>query len=308
MGTLAKEPLALLLSISALYGTARYLTHGRSRHALMAGLSLGGLAMTRLEYGWVITLALGAGLAWWLVARVRRRTAPEGTGIPRRCVLICAVGLLACVPWLVYTYALTHQVFYWGNSGGISLYWMSSPSPSQLGQWHAVHTVRTDPVLAGYRPFFHYLDTLTPLQRDLELQHVAVVQAVAHPAKYALNILANLGRMFAAFPFSFRLPAADVAGAIVVNGALLGGLIAAAASLKRRRPSLPREAAPFLLFAAVAFAVHVFPTAEPRMLLPLIPVPIWLIAQTFDRRTSKTLINPARLQSYRSSDLTSRAA
>jgi hypothetical protein len=280
----AKEPLALLVSIIALDGTARYLSFGRRRHAVLAGLSLGALAMTRLEYGWVITGGLAVGLAWWLAAGVRQGPA-ERTQTARRWTAICAVGMLACAPWLAYTYAITGHPFYWGNSGGISLYWMSSPSPSQLGEWHASHTVYADPALAGYRPFFHHLSTLGPLRADLKLQHVAVVQALGHPAKYALNLLANVGRMFFGFPFSFTLGAGVITGLIVFNAALLAGVVAAGRSLLRARSSLPGETAPFLLLGGLGLVVHLIPTAEPRMVVPLLPVPLWLIGQAFYRRT-----------------------
>jgi hypothetical protein len=251
---------------------------------VIAGLSLGALVMTRLEYGWVITAALAAALAWWLIALARSRAAPVVTRVPRRWALVCALGLLACVPWLTYTHAITGHLFYWGNSGGLSLYWMSAPGPSPLGEWHAPHTVLSAPALASYRPFFNYLATLAPLQRDLEFQHVAIVNALAHPASYALNMVANVGRMFIGLPFPFTLPAAVIAGLIIINGALLIGVVAAGRSLIRRRARLPREAVPFLLFAAIGLAVHLLPTAEPRMVVPLIPVPIWFVGVAFSRR------------------------
>ncbi|TML97048.1 MAG: hypothetical protein E6G05_14355 [Actinobacteria bacterium] len=285
LGTVAKDPLALLCAIAAFDGTARYLMHGRRRHAVVAGLALGALVMTRLEYGWVVSGCLIAGLVWWCGARFRHGAAAERTAMTRRWTAICAVGMLACVPWLAYTYVITHHFFYWGNSGGISLYWMSSPSPSQLGQWHAPHTVNTDPALAGYRPFFHYVSSLGPLQGDLKLQHVALAQAVAHPAKYLLNLLANVGRMFLGFPFSFKLSVAVVTGLALFNGALLAALMAAAVSLRRARRPLPPEALPYLLFFGLGLAVHLLPTAEPRMVVPLIPIPLWLIGQAFYRRS-----------------------
>jgi hypothetical protein len=285
LGTVAKEPLALVCSIAALDGTARYLKYGRLRHALLAGVALAALAMTRLEYGWVITGCLLAGLVWWGVGRLRHRAAPERTVPARRWTVICAIAMLGCVPWLVYTYSITHHVFYWGNSGGISLYWMSSPSPSQLGEWHATHTVNSDPALAAYRPFFHHVSSLGPLKADLELQHVALVQALGHPAKYLLNLVANVGRMFVGFPFSFALSIALVVGVTVFNGTLLAGLLAAGASLRRARRALPRETVPFLLLGCLGLVVHLLPTAEPRMVVPLIPIPLWVIGQAFYRRS-----------------------
>jgi hypothetical protein len=284
LGTVAKEPLALLCAIAALDGTTRYLMHGRSRHAVLAGLSMGVLVMTRLEYGWVISACLLSGLVWWGIARLRHGAAAGRTTAARRWTVVCAVGMLACVPWLTYTYELTHHLFYWGNSGGISLYWMSSPSAGQLGEWHATHTVNTDPALAAYRPFFHYVSSLGPLRADLELQHVALVQALGHPAKYLLNLLANVGRMFLGFPFSFKLSIALVAGLTLFNGALLAAVTAAGRLLRRARRPLPPEAVPFLLFFGLGLVVHLLPTAEPRMVLPLLPIPLWLIGLAFYRR------------------------
>jgi hypothetical protein len=194
------------------------------------------------------------------------------------------MGLLVCLPWLTYTYALTDHLFYWGNSGGSSLYWMSSPSAAQLGEWHAAHNVFKDPALSLYRPFFRHLASLGPVGSDAQLRHAALVEAVAHPAKYALNLLANVGRMFAAFPFSFTLPLAMIMGAVLVNGTILIGLVLAGLSLARAKRSLPPETVPYLLFAALGLAVHLLPSAEPRMILPLIPVPIWLIGVAWQRR------------------------
>jgi hypothetical protein len=284
LGQVAKEPLALLLSVLALDATTRYLRQGRRRHGALAGLALGALAMTRVEYGWIITAALVGAAALWMIARIRGGAGARAALVGRRCAVICAVGLLACLPWLGYTFSLTHHVFYWGNSGGLSLYWMSSPSPAHTGEWYAPHTVMSDPALAAYRPFFRHLATLRPVARDLELQHVAIVQALGHPAKYALNLLANAGRMFLGFPYGFTLPAAVIAGLVAINGSLAAGVVAAGRRLWRLRGSLPPETAPFVVFGALALALHLFPSAEPRMVVPIMPVPIWLIGYAFARR------------------------
>lgn len=284
LGSVAKEPLALVLSVIALDATARYLRHGRRVHAGIAGLALGALAMTRVEYGWVVTIALAAGVGAWMVARIMRGATAEATVVGRRSSVVCAIGLIACLPWLIYTYSLTHHLFYWGNSGGLSLYWMSLPSPHHLGEWYAPHTVMTKPALAAYRPFFRYLATLRPLARDLKLQHVAIANALAHPAKYGLNLLANVGRMFLGFPFGFTLPAIAIVVLIVINGSIAAALIAAGRRLRRLRGAFPREMVPFLVFGTVALAIHLPPTAEPRMVVPIMPIPLWLIGYAFARR------------------------
>lgn len=282
LGSLHKEPLALLLVIVAMDAGVRYARGGRRRHLAIAGLALGGLVMTRLEYGWVITALLVAAIPWWLRERHMRRS-DKRARTAGRWARVALAGCAACVPWLVYTYHLTGHLFYWGNSGGLSLYWMAKSGPGQLGQWHAVHTVFQDPRLALYRPFFDYLGTLHPLQADLALRHAALTAVLAHPAAYLLNVLANVGRMLVGMPFTFQLPVILIVGLIVFNASLLGAFFAAARKVMRAGRSLPAEAAPFLLFAALGFVLHLIPSAEPRMLVPIIPVLVWMIAHTWAR-------------------------
>ncbi len=283
-GALAKEPLALAMSVVALDGTARYLQIGRPRNALAAGVGFGALAMTRLEYGVVITLLLGVGLLWSLLLRVRGGGEPEQRRLADRWVVICAVGMVACLPWLTYTYSLTGRLFYWGNAGGLSLYWMTVSGPGQFGQWHSAKTVFRSPALAGYRPLFHHLAAMTPVQADVELQHLALVQALGNPLNYLIRVIENVGRMLIGFPFGFTVPLAAVAALVLINGTLISGSVAALRAVRRGGMAMPRELVPFLLFALVGFAIHLFPTAEPRMILPIVPVPIWVIAHALGAR------------------------
>lgn len=261
-----KEPLALVMVIAAMDGTARYLRGGARRHLLLGGLALAGLAMTRLEYGWVIAALLLVALLYWGASR--RRTA-------RRATLVCALAMIACLPWLAYTYDLTGQLFYWGNAGGLSLYWMSSPDPRQLGEWHAVHSVFSDPRLARYRPLFAHLQTLSPLHRDLQARHLAFAQALARPAKYALNLAANVSRMVFGAPFSFRLPPLVLGLLGLCNLLVLGAVARGVALAVRRRRRVEPVTIAFGLFALAGVGIHLFPSADPRMLMPLVPVLVW---------------------------------
>jgi hypothetical protein len=90
--------------------------------------------------------------------------------------------------------------------------------------------------------------------------------------------------MLVGLPFSFKLPAPALGGLVAFNALLFGGFVAGARRLLRAGRSLPRETVPFVLFAALAFAIHLLPSSEPRMLLPVIPVLVWLSVQTLQRR------------------------
>jgi hypothetical protein len=69
-----------------------------------------------------------------------------------------------------------------------------------------------------------------------------------------------------------------LAAYVLVNSLLLAGLAWSAVRQGRGRPA-PPEAAPIAVFAAVAIVVHLPPSASPRMLLPVIPALMWLVAQ-----------------------------
>lgn len=258
VGSLHKEPLALVLLVAAMIGATRHLADGGRGWLALAGLSLAALTMTRLEYGWVLLVLLAAAGLWW---------ARERTPLRRRAVAVCALAVAGCLPWLLYTWSLTGRVLYWGNAGGLSLYWMA-PHPGQTGTWHAVHTVFADPSLAPFRPFFRRLGTLPPIERDVALQHAAIAATLHEPLAYARNLLANVGRM----GFTTPLFAA-------FNAALLTALAVAIGAARRRRATLPPQAAPFAAFLLAAFAVHLLPSAEPRLAMLLVPLLLWFAVQ-----------------------------
>ncbi|HEV2753303.1 MAG TPA: hypothetical protein VGV36_05645, partial [Solirubrobacteraceae bacterium] len=117
-----------------------------------------------------------------------------------------------------------------------------------------------------------------PVARDLALREAAVANIRDDPPAYARNLAANASRLFFLWPMEPPRRALVVAGAVVFNGALLAGAVWAGRRLWRRRGVLPPETLSFALFAALGLGVHLPPSAQPRMLLPLVPVLGWLIA------------------------------
>lgn len=77
---------------------------------------------------------------------------------------------------------------------------------------------------------------------------------------------------------------------LIVNGLLLAAAAWAALRLWRRRDTVPPEAAPFALFALLGIAVHLPPSASPRMLLPLVPLLVWLIAEASAPARTRNLV------------------
>jgi 4-amino-4-deoxy-L-arabinose transferase-like glycosyltransferase len=100
------------------YAVTLYYTKRANKYAVIAGLLLGYLVLTKVIFGYVITL----GLIVCLVMLLMKRTAFRKVSVK-----ILIVAFAVTVPYLVYTCYITGKIFYWGNSGGMSLYCMSTP-------------------------------------------------------------------------------------------------------------------------------------------------------------------------------------
>jgi len=276
--SLHKEPLAVLLVALAMLGLARLLAGGRRRDALLGGGALGALVMVRLEYGWLLIGLLGACGLWWLLARDRASA--------RRCAAVLGVGIALCVPWLAYTTSVTGRLLYWGNSGGISLFWMSPASgPGLTGEFRGLwREVAREPGVAFQRPLFERLERLAPLDRDLARQRIAVAAIRDEPGRYARNLAVNAFRLFFAAPTWPRPPTGALVLYAIFNGLLLALVAAGGAVLVRERRTLPAEAAPFAVFAVTGLALHLPTSADPRMAIPLVPPLLWLVTVAAHRQ------------------------
>jgi hypothetical protein len=283
--TVHKEPLALLLVALALLAVVR-------RRWALAGLALGALAMVRLEYGWVLVALLACAAAAVVVGwRWPGRAGAWG----RAGAIVAGVGLLACLPWLAYTRDVSGRALYWGSASGESLFWMSPTGvPGQTGEFHGLRPALGLPELAPVHPLLARVESLGPGARDRELQRVAMTNVRARPGVYVRNLAANAARLWFAVPSRPGPPAGTVVLFAGFGTALLVAVGWAAAVLWRvraraagARPRLPSETGPVVLFAALGLAVHLPPSADPRMTLPLVPVLLWLVVTAAEVRRAR---------------------
>jgi hypothetical protein len=271
-----KEPLSILLVVAGMLALTRALAGGGWRYTVAAGLALAGLAMVRLEYGWVAIGLLVLAAATWAV----RRHSP----VARRLAAVGAVAVAGCLPWLAYTQHLTGEPLYWGTSSGLSLFWLSPTLPGETGQWHAPGTVARDPALAPLRPLFDRLEGLHPVESDRVLRERARENIRARPDLYVRNLAANVPRLLFSEPMRPGITPLGVAVYAAFNALLLAATGWAAAILWRRRRVVAPETAPIAAFAVLAVAVHLLASASPRMLLPIVPALVWLAAQAHAAR------------------------
>jgi 4-amino-4-deoxy-L-arabinose transferase-like glycosyltransferase len=275
LGPLHVEPLATLLFTAGVLFSVRAAggVHGAER---WAGVMFGLLALSRLEYGVALLLAACVALVWLLA----RRRSPGA----RRLAAASCIGLLCCVPWLAYTYSLTGNPLYWGNSGGLSLYWMSAPTEGNLGDWHPPYISARDSFLRSNAPAVRAnqatlagVAKLAPLEQDARLQERAFANIRERPDVYLSNLVNNGSRLLFNFPYShsaqsdrpliYALPNAVLLGALVVAG------VVQLRDRRRPRPGVLVVGALVLL----GFAIHLPVAGYGRFTVPLVPAAAYLV-------------------------------
>lgn len=182
----------LLITFSCYFFLSNYQQKMLSwRMIFIAAISIAYLAMTKVIFGIVIEVMILVSLLTLLNTNIRE-TAKKSS-------LIFGFAFIFCLPWLIYTYSITHKTFYWGNSGSMSLYTMSSPYQDELGDWISA------PVMSeskNHKNFMDSISTLGSLQKD-EAYKVAAIQNIKHyPGKYLFNWVNNIGRLLFSFPQS----------------------------------------------------------------------------------------------------------
>ena len=265
---LLTEPFVYLLicgfmfHFCALYNNAER----RGVNLAAASLYLAYLAMTKVFFGYVIVTVL----LLWLGCLLWRRTPSL-----RRASVVFLLAFVWCLPYLTYTYSLTGRMFYWGSSGGLNLYWMSTAYPNELGSWFGDSDVTTRRELAPHREFFETLQGLSAVERDDALKRKAIYNISQNPGKYATNWAANVGRLLFSYPYSFTPQTLRTYFFLLPNMFLvvLFVLSGIPAGLGPRR--IPFEIWALLLFALIAIGGYTLLSADCRYFGPLVPV-LWL--------------------------------
>jgi hypothetical protein len=255
-------------------------------HQVLAGLFLGYLALTKVFYGYVI--AAGLVLAVLMFILLKR------SDVAKRAIVTCGIGFLVCLPYLAYTYSLTGKLFYWGTSGGVSLYYMSSPFDDELGSWgpvfpnrarwaHYAEELRGDPTAVDsdgsqklaehHLAFFDKVAQLpTGPAQDDAFKSAALANIRAHPFKYLKNWIANVGRLLFDYPYSSRLQTPRTYFFALPNMFIFVFGVVSIYPLWRYRRVIPTEIYLLLAFSIIAIGGTSLISAQSRQFNVLTPI------------------------------------
>lgn len=273
---LLSENLTYFLISGFMFHFCKFLLESKKSwlHLLLASLFLAYLALTKVFFGYVIL----AGSVTFLILALWKKSAKL-----KRSAYIYLLAFVFCLPYLFYTYSASGKVLYWGSSGGMSLYWMSVPYENELGDWFSAKDVQQMPELTQNREFFNSLAGLSEVQKDSAFRQQAIANITHHPAKFAQNWLANIGRLLFSNPFSFTQQKLSTFFYIIPNMFLVVLLVFSIYPAIVRRKSIPFEIFALLFFAIVSFGGTSLLAAYDRQFRPLVPILLLWLAFLYTR-------------------------
>jgi hypothetical protein len=274
---LYSEPLTYCLVSAMLYSTTLCFYKKKVRYLIASGAILGFLTLTKIIFGYVLILCLCTCLALILFKRYKSNYITSAK--------ILAIAFACTLPYLAYTYNITGKVLYWGNSGGLSLYWMSSPFDYEYGDWkHPGLTNRqypqfkfkakeaTSQLKENHLNDIKFILRHNTLERDELYKQAAINYIKQHPFKFLQNYYYNFSRMLFNFPYSYAFQDAAIIRNIITGSLVLWSTLACLilTVYNWRRTVYPVKL--ILLVTGVYLLLSGALSAYPRQLDVVIPV------------------------------------
>jgi hypothetical protein len=179
-----------------------------NKYVWFAGISFGFLVLTKIIFGYILLFMLAGILILLLFDRLNINY--------RKGAAILILSFITVTPYLIYTYNLTGRVLYWGTSAGTNLYWMSSPYKNEYGDYFwlenpnltlpadAMSPAALDSLRAHHQHDFDAIKNMNELEKDKYYREVTISNIKAHPGKYMINLVSNMGRMIYNSPYSYK--------------------------------------------------------------------------------------------------------
>ena len=210
---------------SFIYVIALCYTRRSNNYVIIAGLVLGYLTLTKIIFGYVLIICLAVCLITLLFKKQRTSYLMS--------LKILLIAFVVTIPYLDYTYHKTNKVLYWGNSGGMSLYWMSTPYENEYGDWklpelnnNQYPSLFKSPEGAAMLKKSHskeisFILKHDEVEQDALFKQAAIKNIVKHPFKFMVNYYYNCSRMLFNFPYTYSYQDGAIVGNIIRGSLIL---------------------------------------------------------------------------------------
>ncbi|WP_295394498.1 hypothetical protein [uncultured Thiodictyon sp.] len=276
--SISTEPLASFLTALVVYLVAKSFKSGSAiGFQFLLGVVIGYLALTKIIFGYVIVILL---FISFLLFFFKIEPAKN-----KKLLFILSLAFAVNVPYLFYTYSLTGKALYFGNSGGLSLYWMSTPFEGEFGDWNnesftancgsaASALCNAASFAKNHQADIDYVSQFRGVERDDALKRIAINNILTHPVKYLRNCLSNVGRLFFGVPNSYIYQREETLVRFPPNSIILTMMIFSIIATIYNFKNIPLE----IGFVVTLILVYLFLTtlvsAYPRQLYIVVP---WLL-------------------------------
>lgn len=204
MAFIYSESLTTFLITLLVYLTLVAFNSNSKKLVLLSGIVLGYIILTKIIFAYVVTFLLLGCLVFIMIVRNNQNI--------KNSLITLTVALLITTPYLFYTYNLTGRIFYWGNSGGMSLYWMSTPYENEYGDWNRedfekqgkYDTIISELLKNNHQKNIREITKYEGVEKDDAYKRIAIKNIKEHPVKFIKNIIANFSRLMFGFPLTYN--------------------------------------------------------------------------------------------------------
>ncbi len=296
LGSMLTESFSLFIVTLFLYLFTQVKAERPLKFVIASGIVLGYLALTKIIFGYVILVMLALSLLQFSF-KSKLQSKPI---ITRNFIGIFAIALLMNIPYLVYTYSLTGKLLYWGNSGGSSLYWMSTPYENEYGDWnnstftancHNPNIPCNAYLLAkNHQKDMDYILSLPKIEQDDAYKDIAMQNIRTHPQKYLQNITSNVSRLFFGIPISYYPQQFSTVLRFPPNILLLSVMVLSLGLWLLYFNSIPIEVRYLIFLSLIYLGGTSLLSAYPRMLYVIVPIILFWCGCILD----KCVISPLK--------------
>jgi len=278
--TVLTEPFTTLLLISFAYFITKYVHNRKKLAGLYSGVIFGFLVLTKVIFSYVLILLLFILMVFYLF-RLNRK-------LMGQLIYVWIIAFSITLPYQLYTYHLTGKIYYFANSGGSSLYFMTSPYLGEFGEWNnttftancgfsAEVPCNAEKFKKNHSSFFEYLKKLDPISADEEFKKRSLQNIIAHPVKYLKNYINNFSRMLFNIPNSYFYQREQTILRILPNSFVFVFMVLGIIYSLIKYQRLPNSVLIIIIFVLSYLSIQLLVSSYPRHFNVIVPlILIWL--------------------------------
>ena len=278
--TVLTEPFSTLLLLSFAYFITKYV-HNRIKLAgLYSGIIFGFLVLTKVIFSYVLILLFFILMVFYIFKLNRK--------LMGQLIYVWIIAFSITLPYQLYTYHLTGKIYYFANSGGSSLYFMTSPYLGEFGEWNnttftancgfsAEVPCNAEKFKQNHSSFFEYLRKLDPISADEEFKKRSLQNIIAHPLKFLKNYVNNFSRMLFNIPQSYFYQREQTIFRIIPNSFVFVFMVLGIIYSLMNYQRLPNSVLIIIIFVLSYLSIQLLVSSYPRHFNVIVPLLlIWL--------------------------------